>query len=405
MTFERRAGRIVLSVGVSATVLFIGLIVARVARIGAGDVETASLASDISFFGAFFLFTPVGAFIALRLPRNPIGWLCLAIGTIQVTTGAAAEVAVLSLTHGSGDSFVGHLAAWISGFLWAPGIATMVPLILRFPTGTVLGPMWRWVERLALAAAGVIVVLALQLYRFPTRTLVESDEWIGSFEALANLAVFVMFGGAIAALASLVARFRRSTGRERQQLKLLAFMAACTAALLALETFLVPALGEAAAGVAGWSELALNLSAAAFPIAIAVAILRHRLYDIDVIINRALVYGALTAALLGCYLGIVVALSRLLGPVTQDSDIAIAASTLAVAALFRPLRTRIQGFIDRRFYRAKYDAASALERFGARLRDEVDIEVVRTDVLDVVTDTMQPRSASLWLRHEGAEAR
>lgn len=166
---------------------------------------------------------------------------------------------------------------------------------------------------------------------------------------------------------------------------------------IALTSFIGGIIWDAATGNNA-PELTFAIGVAAVPLGAGVGILRYRLYDIDVVINRTLVYGALTAWLLVSYLVIVVALSRVLDPVTNDSDLAVAASTLAVAALFRPLRSRIQRFIDRRFYRSRYDAVRALSDFGARLRNEVDIDVARLDVLDVVTETVQPRHVSLWLR-------
>jgi hypothetical protein len=196
----------------------------------------------------------------------------------------------------------------------------------------------------------------------------------------------------LAGMVSVVVRFRRSRGEERQQMKWFTF----AVVLLIVEFVFQSAILDGAGG--DRIPVIDGIAMALVPISAAVAIFRYRLYDIDVVINRALVYGALTAVLAAAYLGLVVVFQEVLSPLTADSDVAVAGSTLAVAALFRPVRARVQEFIDRRFYRHKYDASETLEEFASSLRDEVDLDSLSRELVGVVADTMQPAHASLWLR-------
>jgi len=208
---------------------------------------------------------------------------------------------------------------------------------------------------------------------------------LGTAAEVANgLGFLLLVIGTLTAIASIVVRFRRSRGIERQQLK----WVTAAAALLPLS--------QAPSGDIGFA--ALLLGALVLAGAVAIAMLRYRLYDIDVVINRTLVYGALTATLAACYLGSVLLLQVVLRPITEESSLAIAVSTLAVAALFRPVRARIQAAVDRRFYRSKYDAGRTLERFGVRLRDQVALDSLSAELRTVVAETMQPAHVSLWLR-------
>jgi hypothetical protein len=211
----------------------------------------------------------------------------------------------------------------------------------------------------------------------------------------------------VASAVALVLRFRRSRGEERLQLKWLAAAAGTVASLylVAMAGSLTYAFSDAKADPL-WAQVldqVALVSCGLIPIAIGIAILKHRLYDIDLIINRTLVYGGLTALLAATYFGIVVLLQGVI-PAAGDSDLTIAGSTLAVAALFRPLRARVQSFIDRRFYRRKVDAQRTLESFSSRLRDDVDLDHLSADLLGVVRDTLQPAHASLWLRGTSSAA-
>jgi len=200
-----------------------------------------------------------------------------------------------------------------------------------------------------------------------------------------------MYVGIFGAVASVVVRYRRAARVQRQQIKWLATASAILALVLPIDVALSSVLGGAA-------FVASTVAVLGLPVAVGIAILRHRLYDVDVVINRALVYGALTAALAATYLGAVLLLQLLLSGVTANNGLAIAGSTLAVAALFQPARRRIQALVDRRFYRRKYDAARTLERFGAQLRDEVNLDALGDELRAVVAETMQPAHVTLWLR-------
>jgi hypothetical protein len=385
--------------------LFVVLVVATVI------VTLLGPAPDEDLVGIAVLgFGLVGALVASRQPRNPIGWLLLATGILLVL-GALADANVKL-----DDAFARGLSAWLSDwtwYVWLTFAGIFLPLL--FPTGRPLSPRWRRVLWLGVASL-VLSVLgnALVPGRIDVDSPVPVDNPFGIGGPVADVwpvlarAGDVLAGIAFAlAAASLVVRFRRSRGVERQQLKWFAYVGLIAAAGLAVamaQVLFGAQPGEDTEG--GWLEVvgaigwltALGAIVIGIPVATGMAILRHRLYDIDVVINRTLVYGALTATLAGAYLGSVLLLQLALGPLTEDNGLAIAGSTLAVAALFRPARARIQHAVDRRFYRRKYDAAHTIERFGARVRDEVELESLSAELRGVVADTMQPAHVSLWLR-------
>ena len=348
---------------------------------------------------ALTVFAIVGALVASRRPGNPIGWLLLAIvllnaaGSALIGYTAAADYPI---------TFAVWLDDWISD-AWIGLIAVGIPLL--YPDGRLPSPGWRpfaWF-------AGGCFAFALLARMFGDRVL--DTEAQGTWQnpyALPGAAgdaaaAIASAGGAFYAIAAgigfaaVVFRLRRSQGVERQQVKWFAFVGALmlAALLLAALSLLAPDLTGDTVGAFAWGSF-LVLFSFCLPVAIGTAILRHRLYDIDVVINRTLVYGALTATLGGTYLALVL----LIGLTIGRSNVAIAVSTLAVAALFRPARARIQGAVDRRFYRRRYDAALTLEAFGTRLRDELDLEALGADLRGVVTETVQPAHVSLWLRRE-----
>jgi hypothetical protein len=341
-------------------------------------------------------FAVVGMLIASRHPRNPIGWLFC---------GIAVTGSLMSLSRGTAEFWLdgrgmpetlGETAAWYGDVAWIPVILPAATfLLLLFPNGRLPSPRWRAVAWCA--GVGMALFFAADsvspgpLADFPqvSNPYAVDSAVLEPVEGVAGLLLLVAIVGSPL---SLVIRFRRAGREQRQQIKWLA-LAGGVAALI----FVV-----AIAGYEVWTatvaDSAIMLSIVALPVAAGVAILRHRLYDIDLVINRTLVYGALTAALAGAYLAGVLLLQLALSPLTEDSDLAIAGSTLAVAALFRPLRGRIQELVDRRFYRRKYDAARTLEGFGARLRDEVELDALSGELRGVVSETMQPAHVSLWLR-------
>lgn len=368
---------------------------------GTGDTESPLVA--VAFTAMAVVYLAVGGLIVTRLPTNSVGWLlCGAgffLGLTSITYGYAALV--LDPTTGNGRR-TGVAAAWVSSWSWAPPLVGVPPLLfLLFPNGRTLGPLWRWVGGLAVAGLGCVVVAAA----LTTGPLTNS-----SVPAVTNPAALLPRGLAdrvtltgftlsvlavVLAACSLIVRLRRSRGVERQQFKWLMWSAGLLPVYLALGTA-QSVFGKASGGVL--VDLLLALCLSVVPLAVGAAIMRYRLYDIDLVINRTLVYGALTATLAAAYLACVLVLRLALDPVTGGSDLTVAASTLAVAALFRPLRNRIQSAVDRRFYRDRYDAARALEAFAAHLSDELDLETLQHDLRRVILDTVHPTHVTLWLR-------
>jgi len=357
---------------------------------------------DALWASSFVGFPLAGALVVSRLPMRPLGWiLCLA--PLFVMIGLALGESAGRPSAGGGG--LGPWLEWGGSIFFVVGISLILFVPLLLPDGTLPSRRWRWVAR-ALAICVSIWVLSAALR--PGRMEIGNghpnplgvEPLLGLFELAEAFLGPVSLGAVGLGALSLIMRFRRSSGREREQLKWLAL-----GAIVAVGCFVLIAFLEAVFGDLSDLMVTLIIIAAilALPASIATAVMRHRLYDVDVIINRTLVYLGLTGILALTYLGIVVMLQRILAPVTAESDLAVAGSTLAVAALFRPLRSRVQSFIDRRFYRRKYDAATTLDDFSHRLRDEIDLNSLGAELVGVVSRTMQPSHVSVWLRAAGRQ--
>jgi hypothetical protein len=339
-------------------------------------------------------FAAVGGLVTIKRPGNLVGWALSLAGfglLFGGLLGAYAELAVLAKPE---EGLPGGAAAWaISSGSWTPLMAGVFLLLLVFPQGRFPSRRWRRLAVFILAGFAVVWI-----------GITTAPELDPPFEAVENpfaftntdtylfpfyLLIIACLLGAAAAAINLLLRFRRSRGQERQQFKWLAASAG-----FLLVTFPIFAAFDYS-GIAGTVASAALI---ALPVSVGIAVLRYRLYEIDRIVNRTVVYAAVTALLAGLYFGIVIGLQQIFSGLTRGNDLAIAGSTLAVAALFRPVRTRIQAFVDRRFYRRRYDAQQTLEAFNARLRDEIDLDELESDLGAVVNETLQPAHVSLWIR-------
>jgi hypothetical protein len=348
-------------------------------------------------------FSTVGAIIAARRPDNAVGWSLLVISLALGVTFVGQVYADYTLVAAPGSLPGGAVAVWLSLWIPVPALVAATFFCLLFPDGRPPSHRWRWVGRLALMG-GILLVLGLSLApgRLDERNYPGARNPVGLEGAGRFLEGSSTGGTALALLAlllavvSMIVRFRRSIGVERQQLKWVVYAGAVAAGGFALTLFLSGPFANAVFALAFLAFIGV-------PIAAGLAILRYRLYEIDLIINRTLVYGSLTVLLVAVYFAGVTtaqALFRALTGQEQQPQLAVVASTLAIAALFNPLRRRLQAFIDKRFYRKKYDASKTLEDFSARLRDETDLETLGAELVGVVRETMQPAHVSLWLRSE-----
>ena len=340
-------------------------------------------------------FTGAGVVVATRQPRNSVGWLFLGVGFAAALAIFSSSLADHLLANG-GPSLGARIAAAYASASWVP---MMLPgltfVLLLFPDGHLLNRRWRWMARLSALVIAVAFVTTLitpgPLEDYPQ---LRNPLGVEGSEALEGPGVLLMLIAVLACPASLVLRYRRSDGVTRQQIKWLAFAGAVAALTFAA------GFGAFALFPHGSDDvvyLAMMTTVLLLPVAAAVAILRYRLYDIDVVINRALVYTALTVTLVGAYL-VTVLLAQLVLP--ARSDLGVAVSTLAAAAVFQPARRRIQAAVDRRFFRRRYDVQQTLQAFGARVRDEVDLDALSAELGGVVAGTMAPAHVSLWLREK-----
>ena len=391
--------------------IWFGLLVMLVATLNglalfAPDRAPATLSEAISFAPGL-AYAMLGALLVTRRPSNVIGLLL-------ILTGTAYTVPIDQLMS------VASEAPWARGPLWVSfvGLSSsyyllyILPvlfLLLLFPTGRVPGPRWRRLARANLAFIALTLLLNVmsptyQAFGSETRYLnplgLYSQAQADLIEARWTPVIVPLFLGllfilVILSIASLFVRYRRAGAVERAQIRWLLY----AGALFATSFILATIVGTSERYVPVVSELFI-LGVMAIPVAVAIAILRHRLFDIDVIIRRTLQYGVLTGLLVGIYFGSILLLQTLLGSQATwtQSPAVVAVTTLAIAALFNPLRRRVQRFIDRRFYRSKIDAEQALARFAAQARDEVDLDQLRTALLNTVSETLQPERLGLWLR-------
>jgi hypothetical protein len=349
-----------------------------------------------SLLVAFIAFATVGALVASRQPRNAVGWIFLGIALLVALSVFGGEYANYVFVVNPGFLPGGYFAGWLYLWTWFPTIALIVTVPMVFPDGRVPGPRWRPVLRAWIVFT--LLVVGLWMVRPGVMSDPGDAPWpdnpigIGFLDPLYDFleaaSQLVLIAFLIASASSSVVRFRRSRGDERQQLKWMTYGVAVWVVWVPLS---IAIQGDLA-------DVLFALTIAVLPAATAVAMFKYRLYEIDRVISRTLVYGALTVILGAAYAGLVLAGQALFSSFAGGSNLAIAGSTLVVAALFLPARGRVQRFVDRRFYRRRYDAQRTLEAFGARLRQEVELGTLAADLRGVVTETMQPAHVSLWLR-------
>jgi len=382
-----------------ATVVFLGVCVTVLEAL-----NDHAAVQDVIAAGGAVTSAVVGGVVASRRPRNPVGWFFLGSSMSLTLAEFTSEYALYGLRTESGSLPFARAMAWPQTWLWVPGVAlSLIFLPLYFPNGRLLSHRWRWVVWIAAVFCAYSAVVSAFLSD-------EADSEAGIANPLLVAApgpvVRVIEGSVqvllisvvLVAAASLVVRFWRSRGEERQQMKWLTYVAALMPVLIVLTNWFPAA--DYAAGVVF----------ASVPVVVGVAVLKYRLYDVDLIINRTLVYGALSVMLVLVYLAGVATTQmvfRFLTGQEQQSQLAVVASTLVIATLFNPLRRRIQAFIDRRFYRGKYDAAKALGAFSEKLRNETDLDRLGEELILVVRGSMQPEHASLWIRrpHDARQER
>ena len=350
------------------------------------------------------IFALTGTLIARKERRNPIGWIFLVIGVLSSVQGVTEEYWIAGQPSSHLTLPWREEVLWLNSWVWLPLVGALTYVLLFFPDGSLPSPRWRVLVPLAALS---IATATLGAALIPGLGMREGEDLPGGAATM----LFVwgatgLFGSIIAGALSLVMRFRRAQGVERKQLAWVAYAGAVLGAVA------LPIFATSVVDVPRWLkdmgeflQVLLIGAVVGIPVAIAIAILRYRLYDIDVVINRTLVYGALTAALALVYFGGVATTQTIFRALTgqeQQPQLAIVISTLVIAALFNPLRRRIQAFIDRRFYRSRYDARKTLEAFSAKLRDETDLDALSDDLVGVVRETMQPAHVSLWLRPDTA---
>jgi hypothetical protein len=352
-------------------------------------------AQQASLLLGFTAFMVMGAVLVAHRPGNAIGWIFSAVGLLTGTGLFAWQYAEYAYLTRRSPLPGAMLGAWYNNWFWYPTVTlSTVFTLLVFPTGRLLSARWRPIAWLTGATTATVVALGAlaPTLNLGERTKLRNPVGLAAIPNPEQGSVLfgLLLGCTGAAVVSLVLRFRRSQGVERQQLKWFTYAGVLGFAWLVVD----PVLPDVAL-----FRLVSGLTTALVPVAAGIAVLRYLLYDIDRLINRTMVYGLLTALLGGVYAGVVLVLGQLFGGIgAEPPSWAVAGATLAVAALFQPARRRIQLAVDRRFNRRRYDAARTVEAFSARLRDEIDLDTMTTELLAVVNATMQPTQATLWLR-------
>jgi hypothetical protein len=354
-------------------------------------------------------FSTIGAIIVSHRPEHPIGWLFCVMGLLAGIDHFCGAYAIYALLAHSGALPAGEAGAWVRSWVWVLYIGVGMFLVSLFPDGRLPSRRWRpfaW----SVVTVVFLSAIALAFSPGPVDGLGPIENPLGiellGFAREVDVAdvvdVLLFVPLASAAAGSLLVRLRRSRGVERQQVKWFAY-AEVILVIGTITAFIISDARSVPWWVPSVGFLLTMVGIAGWPIGVAIAILKHRLYDIDLLINRTLVYGSLTVTLVALYFGGIVVLQRVFVILTgQQSTLAVVASTLAIAGLFVPLRRRVQGFVERRFYRRKYDARKTLEAFSAKLRNDTDLATLSDDLVGVVRETMQPAHVSLWLRPETA---
>jgi hypothetical protein len=386
--------------GLAAVLAVAALVLGWLNGVTAAGAFTSFLASSALSALTFGL---VGSVIASRRPSHRIGWLFCLAGVGDGLQALAGQYAQYTLLTQPGLLPAGTIAAWANRWLFVVGLVLPVSyLLLLFPDGHL--PARRWLPVawfIGAAAFGYALVLAVNPDSVPGLPTVPNPVGVerlrGALTPALTTGGLLVAMGVLAGVASLVARFRRVDGEPREQIKWLAYAAAMLFMTLAARGVL-SGLGFLPPDLLPLGRAAEAVALQGVPLAAGVAILRYRLYDMDRLINRTLVYGTLTAGLGLVYWGGVALLQSLVRPFTGGSDLAIVGSTLLVAGLFQPFRSRVQAIVDRRFYRRRYDVRQTLEAFSSRLRDDVDLESLSHELVGVVQHTMEPSGVSLWLR-------
>jgi hypothetical protein len=376
-----------------AVVVPLTIAVAVAGVVGAGELD-AVLVAFVTFVLAF---STVGALVASRLPHNPIGWI-MSGAALAYVVGGASLVYVEEVGHGVPVTLAGRLVIWLGTWVFSIGLGLAgIFLLLLFPSGRPPSPRWRIV---GYAGALGILLLVVGIAFVPGSFEGHGVNPLGVRGAASFLHSVEDIGGTLTiaavagAAASLIVRFRRSKGVERQQLKWLAYAGAVVALGFVAIVPVEAVFGSTKAD--DINNFVITQTLALVPIATGIAVLRYRLYDIDRIINRTIVYLLVTGSLVAVYAGTVFVISAV--AVGSSDNLTVAVATLVAAALFRPALRRVQGFVDRRFYRFKYDAQQTIDAFGYRLREETNLDELTSDLLGVVRQTVQPAHASVWLQ-------